>query len=346
MIKKGILLLNLGSPDAPTTAAVKRYLGEFLMDPFVVNLPRVLRWLLVKLIIVPFRSKKSAAAYQAIWPNPAQEAPLIQHTRALGESLLSTLENPQGYSLAIAMRYGQPSIEEALTQLINQQVEEIYLLPQYPHHADSTRTTSINAVAQTLRKLNAKPKLHTLPPFYRDPKYIAALVQDCQKYLPDNIDHLLFSFHGLPEQHIRNADPTGSHCLSENCCDTPSKAHAYCYRHQVYATAKLVAQALGIDNYSVSFQSRLGRQQWLTPYTDQVLKDLPEDKHHPCKNIAVICPAFTVDNLETLEEIDIRGREIFTKAGGLQFTMIPCLNQNAEYVKFLAEWCAAQSPLL
>ncbi len=343
--KTGILVLNLGSPDAPTVPAVRKYLREFLMDPFVINLPYVLRWVLVNVLIVPFRSKSSAEAYRAIWLNDSDPAPLIKYSKELVKAFTLMLDQRQhlknDFRVALAFRYGNPSLASALKELLSEGVEEILLLPQYPHHADSTRTTSIEKVKSELASLGVSPNLGVLPAFYKDPAYIAALVQTCRDNVPENTDHLLFSFHGLPEQHILDAGKPYNHCLKENCCQTPSPAHATCYRHQVYTTAKLVAESLGIESYSVCFQSRLGRQQWLRPYTDHVLQSLPKSAGElpPSKNIAVICPAFTADNLETLEEIDIRGRQLFMQAGGKSFTLVPCLNDNPTFVKLLVDWC-------
>jgi len=305
------------------------------MDPYVINMPQILRWILVNVLIVPTRAKASTAAYRSIWPDASEPAPLIRHSQALAKALEDTLNDSESFSVALAFRYGKPDIRRALKQFESESVEEILVLPQYPHHADSTRTTSIEKVKTELEKSNLTVPLRILEPFYREPAYIAALADVCREHMEEQTDHLLFSFHGLPEQHILDADPQQNHCLKNDCCETPSLAHNTCYRHQVYTTAKLVAQSLNIQNFSVSFQSRLGRQQWLRPYTDQVLHELPKT----CKNIAVICPAFTADNLETLEEMDMRGRETFLRAGGVNFTLIPCLNQNPLYVQYLANWC-------
>ena len=230
---------------------------------------------------------------------------------------------------ALAMRYGTPSVRDAITALLGHGVRHIIMVPLYPQHADSTRTTSIEAVR---RCLPTNVSLTVVPPFYAQPDYLDAQAAAIRENLPEPCDHLLFSYHGLPERHITKADPTGAHCLAlENCCQVPSKAHATCYRHQVYRTSDLLAHRLGLtdEKYSVSFQSRLGRLPWLTPYTDQVLEALPEQG---VKHLAVACPAFVADNLETLEEIGMAGRETFLAAGGKSFSLIPCLNDRPDWI--------------
>ena len=343
--KRGILLVNLGSPDAPTVPAVRRYLNEFLMDPEVIDLPWPVRRLLVSCFILPTRPKASAEAYNSIWRKGDQPgSPLLHHSKAFTRALRETLAQPTGTAeepampVALAMRYGQPNIASGMAEL--QECDEVFLITAYPHHADSTRTTTI---AATREVLGAHQQLTVMPPFYESPDYISALASSIRATLPDNFDHLLFSYHGLPERHLTKADPTNSHCLqAPNCCEATTEdaktAHATCYRHQVYATTAAVCEALGIkgDKRSVSFQSRLGRTPWLTPYTDKVLEDLPGKG---IKHLAVVCPAFVADNLETLEEMGIQGRETFLGAGGESFTLVPCMNEHPEWVAVVAGWC-------
>ena len=339
--KRGILLVNLGSPEAPTVPAVRRYLNEFLMDPEVIDLPWPVRRLLVSCFILPTRPKASAEAYNSIWRKGEQPgSPLLHHSEAFASALRQSLteSGEPAMPVALAMRYGQPDIAQGMTELQN--CDEVFLIAAYPHHADSTRTTTINAAQKAL---GAHQQLTVMPPFYESPDYIGALASSIRQTLPDGFDHLLFSYHGLPERHLTKADPTNAHCLqTPNCCeattDTAQAAHATCYRHQVYATTQAVCDVLGIkgNKRSVSFQSRLGRTPWLTPYTDKVLAELPGKG---VKHLAVVCPAFVADNLETLEEMGIQGRETFLNAGGESFTLVPCMNAHPEWVGAVAGWC-------
>ena len=338
--RRGVLLLNLGSPRTPDKTDVKRYLTEFLMDPYVIDSPWLIRKILVSGLIVPFRANNTSHAYQTIWRTDEPGSPLLWHSHMLKTALKEQVPFP----VELAMRYGSPSISSGLTSLLEQNITEVLLLPLYPHHATSTRTTSIKAVQQQLNQIDSSVQCRVIPPFYNDSSYINALAAQCRPALSDALDLLLFSYHGLPERQITRADPTGQHCLQQpDCCERPSIAHATCYRHQVFETSRLVAGALGLEpeHYQISFQSRLGRLPWLTPNTEDVLHQLPEQG---IKRIAVTCPAFVADNLETLEEIDIRGRETFMQAGGESFTLLPCLNSSQSFVKALADWCLEPPP--
>lgn len=323
----GYLLINLGTPRSPAVRDVRRYLGEFLMDGYVLDAPWPVRRLIVSAFILPFRPKKSAAAYASIWTE--EGSPLLLYSNALAQQLARRLASP----VALGMRYGEPSIAAAVDELVRQQVDHIVITPMYPQHADSTVTTSIEAARNAIP---ANVTNTVVAPFYAAPEHIDALCRRIGEHLPSDFDHLLFSYHGLPERHVTRADPTAGHCLqSPDCCETPSAAHATCYRHQVFATSKLVAEALELpaDRCSISFQSRLGRLPWLAPYTDQVLAELPA---RGIRRLAVVCPAFLADNLETLEEIGIQGRRTFLEAGGEELTLIPCLNDDAQWVRGFA----------
>ena len=332
-MSSAVLLVNLGTPRSPSVRDVRRYLNEFLMDPHVLNLPWLARRLIVSGFILPFRPRRSAAAYASIWTKDgaAEGSPLLRHTEALGAALGERLKAP----CAVAMRYGEPSIAKAVQRLAASGCTEMLLVPLFPQHADSTRTTAIEAVR---RHLPAHMKLRVLPPFYDHEDYINCQADLIERHLPPGWDHLLLSYHGLPERHITQADPTGAHCLANpNCCERASVAHATCYRHQCYATARGLTAQLDLDaeRVTVSFQSRLGRLPWLTPYTDQVLAELPG---RGVRRLAVYCPSFVADNLETLEEIGIQGRDIFQQAGGESLTLIPCLNASPDWVKVLTRW--------
>ena len=374
-MSRAVLLVNLGTPSSPAAADVRRYLNEFLMDPYVLAVPWPVRRLIVSGFILPFRPKRSAAAYASIWTDAG--SPLLRHTQRLGEAV----GERSGLPCLVAMRYGEPSIAAALQRLQETGCTELLLVPLFPQHADSTRTTAIEAVR---KRLPDGVELQVLPPFYGREGYVDCQVRLLERHLPPQWDHLLLSYHGLPEQHVTKADPTGAHCLaSADCCERASPAHATCYRHQCYETAKALARRLGVAvagvgeapaalrpdqqppaasaaaprgaaagtagpaaaiqaepglarrQVGVSFQSRLGRLPWLRPYTDQVLAELPAKG---VRRLAVYCPSFVADNLETLEEIGLQGRKTFLQAGGEALTLIPCLNAAPEWVDALASW--------
>ncbi|MEO6636752.1 MAG: ferrochelatase [Ginsengibacter sp.] len=326
--KKGILLMNLGSPDSTDVADVKKYLDQFLMDERVIDKSWLTRALLVKGIIVPFRAPKSAEAYKTIWTKDG--SPLVVLTRQLQAALQSKIDEP----VEIAMRYGNPSPEQAFDALLQRapNLEEVIALPLYPHYAMSSYETAVEYAREVHDKNKYAFKLSFIDPFYNEPHYIDALAGVFRPYIEKDYDQLLFSYHGVPGRHIRKSDTTGNHCLQvENCCEIASPAHAHCYRHQVFTTTRLVTEKLNIpkDKYSISFQSRLGKG-WLTPFTDIRLAEMPAEG---IKKLLIVCPAFVSDCLETLEEIAIRGKEIFMEAGGESFEMIPCLNTHPLWVK-------------
>jgi protoporphyrin/coproporphyrin ferrochelatase len=333
-VSQGVLLVNLGTPASTATGDVRRYLNQFLMDPYVLDLPWPMRRALVSGVILPFRPKRSAHAYSRIWDaaGPATGSPLLHYSRRLTDALAQQL----GVPCELGMRYGAPSLESAIARLEDQRVDELVLVPLYPQFADSTCSTTVKAVTGLI---GSRMKLHVLSPFYARQGYIDSLAATVRDHLPERWDHLLLSYHGLPERHITRADPTGQHCLkSADCCSVRSPAHVTCYRHQCFRTSELLAQGLGLEpsRYTVSFQSRLGRLPWLSPYTDQVLAALPGRN---VKHLVVACPAFVADNLETLEEIGMAGRETFLAAGGESFTLVPCLNERPDWVAAMADWC-------
>jgi len=333
MSKRAVLFANLGSPDSPGVPDVRRYLDQFLMDPYVIQLPWVLRRLIVSLFVLPTRPAKSAEAYQSIWTN--EGSPLV----VLSLQLLEQIKQQTDLPVAMAMRYGNPSIPGEIEKLAQiEGVEEILLVPMYPHYAQSTVLTAVQEAQDAIAMLGLKIRLKVLPPFYEDPDYITTLVESAQPWLQAPFDHVLFSYHGLPELHLIKTDPTGSHCLKvKDCCKLPSPAHATCYRHQVLRTTEAFVAASGLQEqqYSVAFQSRLGRAKWLEPSTEQVLKELAGKG---VKKLLVLCPAFVTDCLETLEEIQIRGNEVFQHAGGEHLTLVPCLNIHPRWVQTLGEW--------
>ena len=325
--------MNLGSPDSTSTRDVHTYLMEFLMDKRVIDYPWLFRKILVGGLIVPFRAAKSAEAYQTIWTK--EGSPLIVLTRQLQQALQQLVPEP----VEIAMRYGNPSMEEAYQRLLERmpQLEEVIAIPLYPHYAMASYETAVEYAQEIHRRKKYSFKLSFIRPFYNESHYLQALSEQIRPFLQQEYDHILFSYHGVPGRHIKKSDPTGNHCLmSADCCETPSPAHATCYRHQCFTTTNEIVKLLGIPpgKYSNSFQSRLGKG-WLEPFTDIRLAEMPGVG---IKKLLILCPAFVSDCLETLEEIAMRGKETFIEAGGQAYTMIPCLNVNPLWVQALAGW--------
>jgi len=331
--KRGIILMNLGSPGSTEVKDVKRYLNEFLMDERVIDVPYIFRYLLIKGFIVPFRSPKSAEAYKTIWTK--EGSPLIVLTKQLQYAVQKGFDEP----VEIAMRYGNPTPKYAYDKLLQQHpdLEEVILFPLYPHYAMSSFETAVEFMKEVHRQYRYSFRITTIKPYYNNPDYITALAESIKPYLQQEYDRVLFSYHGIPERHIRKSDTTGCHCLQVNdCCNMASPAHATCYRHQVFTTTKLVTEQLNIpkEKYSLSFQSRLGKG-WLQPFTDIRLEELPKEG---VKKLLILCPAFVSDCLETLEEIAERGKETFLLAGGELYTMIPCMNIHPLWVQAISKW--------
>ncbi len=333
MSKRAVLLVNLGSPDSPAVPDVRRYLREFLGDERVLDLPALGRWLLLEAIILPTRPKKSAHAYSSIWTK--EGSPLIVTSRKVQADLAARLG--PATPVYLAMRYGSPSIASVVGQLAADGVTEVLLFPQYPHYAMSSWETVVVRAMEEFARQAPQVRVTTVQPFYADPDYINALHAQAAPYLAQGYDHLLFSYHGLPVRHMRKADSSHAHCLTvADCCATCSPAHATCYRAQCFATTRAFAERARLDpaRHSVSFQSRLVGEPWLEPFTDKEFERLPKAG---VKNLLVMCPAFTADCLETLEEISQRGRESFLAAGGVKFEQIPCLNDHPAFIDFLAK---------
>lgn len=340
--KRAILLVNLGSPDTPQTADVRRYLNEFLMDSRVLDIPYLLRRLLVSGVILPKRPQQSAAAYQQIWW--PEGSPLVVISQRVQALLQQEVTEP----VFLAMRYGQPAIAKVLHQMqqAHPDLQELLLIPLYPHYAMSSFETAVDAVLQHLKVWPRKPSLNILAPFYDHERYIQALVENAQPYLAEPFDHFLFSYHGIPVRHVVKRDPSGEHCQKcEGCCDIPHMAHQTCYRAQVFATTQAFAKRAGLvpDQYSVSFQSRLGRTPWLQPFTDFELAEMPS---RGIRRLVVMCPSFVSDCLETLEEMAIRGKDTFLAAGGDDYRLIPCLNTHPTWIDTLKHWCQDDSGAL
>ncbi len=343
MSNKAILLCNLGSPDHPDIPSVRRYLNQFLMDPSVIQLPWLLRRIIVSLFVLPKRPKASAEAYLQIWTDKG--SPLV----ALSEKLRSKVQKKVDRPVFMAMRYGNPSIESKILEIAkDNSIKEILFIPLYPHYAESTVETSIIEAKRVIEVHKLDLKLSIKAPFYNDASYIDALVNSATIHLFEglvgkdgqvNSPHLLFSYHGLPELHLTKIDPTQKHCLkTQDCCSIESQTHKTCYRHQVMETTRLFVEKTKLkkDQYSIGFQSRLGRAKWLEPSTESKLRELAE---RGIKNVVVLCPAFVTDCLETLEEIAIRGNEVFKNAGGQSLKLVPCLNSYPDWVNLVASWC-------
>ncbi|MRI32201.1 ferrochelatase [Endozoicomonas sp. OPT23] len=329
----GALLVNLGSPDSPSEDDVRRYLNEFLMDGNVIDLPWLLRRMIVSFFVLPKRPAQSAKAYQSVWTDKG--SPLLSISKDLYEQVNGLTDMP----VELAMRYGKPDMESALIKLASKPgIKEVVLFPLYPHYAMSTVKTVVERAEKIVSEHKLPITLKVHPVFYDADEYINALVESAGEHLGKEYDHLIFSYHGVPERHITKDDPTGNHCLkSGDCCQRTSVAHQTCYRHQVYRTTAAFVEKAGIpvDKYSVAFQSKLGRAKWLEPATSDMVQDLAKQG---VKKLLIICPAFVADCLETIEEIGMEAKEDFIKAGGESLELIPCLNDYPSWAKLVAKW--------
>ncbi|HEV2455107.1 MAG TPA: ferrochelatase [Verrucomicrobiae bacterium] len=334
-MSKAILLVNLGSPDSTAVGDVRKYLREFLMDGRVLDAPWPIRFCVVHFAILPSRPKESAHAYEKIWT--PEGSPLVVTSKHVQAKLKALLPVP----VELAMRYQNPSIDTALRKLKDAGVDDLLLVPLFPHYAMSSFETAVVRVKEVAARLAPQMKVSVQPPYFDRPDYLDALSASAEPYLRAGYDHLLFSFHGIPERHLKKSDPTGSHCLANgNCCEGASPVHATCYRAQCFKTVAAFVARAGVPagKYSVSFQSRLGKDPWLKPYTDYVLAELPA---RGIKKLLVMCPAFVSDCLETIEEIGLRGKETFMEAGGKEFTQIPCLNEHPQWISALEKMARA-----
>ncbi|MGZ6164001.1 MAG: ferrochelatase, partial [Myxococcaceae bacterium] len=300
---QGVLLINLGTPDAPETGPVRRYLREFLSDPRVLDISPVGRAALLYGVVLPFRPAKSAEAYRKIWMK--EGSPLLVHGQALAQRLQDALG--PGWAVELGMRYGNPPLRSAIERLRARGIRELTVVPLYPQYASSSTGSSLELVYRLVGEAWNVETLRVLPPFYDRPAFLDAFADVARPVLAEaRPDHVLFSFHGLPERQVKKSDLTGAHCLARaDCCDVQVPANRWCYRMQCFFTARAVAQRLALDpaRWTVTFQSRLGRTPWIKPYTDLVI---PELARGGAKRLAVFCPAFVADCLETLEEIGIR----------------------------------------
>lgn len=327
-MSKGVLLVNLGSPDSPSVPDVRRYLNEFLMDGRVIDVPWPIRRFVVGMILIK-RPAESGHAYEKIWTKDG--SPLVVTSKNVRAAIQQRVSVP----VELAMRYQNPSIEFAVKKLAEKGVDDVLLIPLFPHYAMSSYETAVVRVQEVAAQLAPKMKITVQPPYFDHPDFIGALVASAEPFLKKDYDHLLFSYHGIPERHLHKSDPTGCHCLKvENCCEVASPAHKVCYRAQCLATTREFVQLAGVpkEKYSVSFQSRLGKDPWLKPYTDYELPRLAQEGK---KKMLVICPAFVSDCLETIEEIGMRGCEEFKSGTGQEFTRIPCMNEHPRWIDAL-----------
>ena len=330
--QKGILLVNLGSPRSTSVPDVKEYLDEFLMDERVIDYRWFFRALLVKGIILNTRPAKSAEAYKTVWTD--EGSPLIVITQKLQKKLQKLVDVP----VEIGMRYAQPSIEAGIQKLVNQGVTEIVLFPLYPQYAMSTTETVIEKAEEVRKKSFPQVRINYIQPFYNRDIYIDCLAESIKEKLPENFDALQFSYHGVPERHIYKTDPTNT-CNLNDCCSRESNpSHQFCYRHQCFDVTNSVIKKLGLpkEKVMVTFQSRLGKDKWMEPYTDETLETVGKKG---VKNLAIVCPAFVADCLETLEEISVEGKHQFEHGGGENFHYIPCLNDEDRWVDVVKKLC-------
>ena len=326
-------MINLGSPDSTSVADVRKYLDEFLMDERVIGKSYWFRWFLVKVIILNTRPRRSAEAYKKIWWK--EGSPLI----VLSRRLFDKVKNILNFPVSLAMRYGSISINKGLKELQDIGVNEVIVLPLYPHYAMSSYETVVEKVKDEAKNNFPDFNLKFISPFYKEKNFINLLGKKIQKVINKvDYDHILFSYHGIPVSHLKISDPTNNHCYKVNdCCKIHSQAHEFCYKHQVLETTEAVVKKLKIDKnkYSNSFQSRLPNEPWLKPYTDSELVRLAKEGK---KNLIIVTPAFVTDCLETLEEIAMEGKEEFIDAGGENYHYVSCLNDSDDWAKLIAKW--------
>ena len=339
--RTGCLLINLGTPEAPTASAVRRYLREFLGDPRVLTLPAPLRWALLNLVILPTRPRRTAAAYRAVWT--PQGSPLMIHSLALREGVARALG--EDFRVELAMRYGKPSIASGLAALERAGVDRIIVLPLFPQYASSVTASAAAEVTRVLAQVGDYPPLEILGAFYDEPEFAGTWAALAGRALAEfRPDHVLFSFHGLPEDQLKASDRTRGHCLAKpDCCSAPAADLARCYRAQCFRTAEKLRLALAFprEKTSSAFQSRLGPTPWIQPFTD---KELPLLRERGVKRLAVFCPSFVADCLETLEEVGIRLREQWRELGGEELWLAPCLNGDPGFSAAVADWIRRRVP--
>jgi protoporphyrin/coproporphyrin ferrochelatase len=334
-MKTGILLINLGTPDSPSTSNVRTYLTEFLNDRRVIDINAIGRFLLVNGIIIPFRAPKSSKLYKEIWTDDG--SPIMIYSKGITEKVRNLLDKDK-YEVALAMRYRKPSIPEALEQMRKAMVSKIVVLPLYPQYASSSTGSTIEKVMDTIKSWEIIPEMHILNHFYDNEQIINGYVENAQQYNLKDYDHVLFSYHGLPErQIIKGSKHYGNDiCELGKCCDTINLRNQFCYRANCAQTTRSIVEKLGIDKaqYTMTFQSRLGKTPWVKPYTDKVLESLAKQGK---KKILVFSPAFVADCLETINEISVEYQEMFKEWGGEKLQLVESLNTSDGFAKAIVE---------
>jgi len=333
MGKKGVLLVNLGTPDSPEVKDVRKYLDQFLMDERVIDINAFKRTLLVKSIIVPFRSPKTSKLYKEIWDENG--SPLLYYSKIQAALVQEKLGDE--YHVELAMRYQNPSIQSALDKMKAALVESIKVIPLFPQYASASTGSVLQSVMEIVSKWTTIPAVSFVNSFHDNELMLEVFAENARKYQPETYDHVLFSFHGLPERQLLKCDHTGSYCLKkDNCCDTLNDTNKFCYSAQGHDTARLLAEKLNVskENYTVCFQSRLGKEPWVQPYTTDVLKKLAAEGK---KRLLVFSPAFVADCLETLYEITVEYHEEFKALGGEHVQLVESLNDNPKFIDALVE---------
>ncbi|TWR25060.1 ferrochelatase [Mucilaginibacter achroorhodeus] len=332
MAKKGVLLVNLGTPDSPSTADVRKYLDEFLMDPRVIDVNPVLRTFLVKTIIVPFRAPKSAKLYQAIWDKETG-SPLLHYSLLQQKMLQERLGD--NYVVELAMRYQSPSIDSALARLKEALIGDILVIPLFPQYASASTGSVHEKVMRIVKDWQTVPQITFINSFHNDDLMIETFADNARRHNPDNYDHILFSFHGLPQRQLKKCDHTGSYCLQKaGCCDTLNDTNKLCYSAQSHDTARLIAEKMNLpkEKYTVCFQSRLGSDPWVQPYTSEVVEHLAKEGK---KRLLVFCPAFVSDCLETVFEVTHEYGDEFKALGGEHVQLVESLNAEPKWIDAL-----------
>lgn len=330
----GVLLIQLGTPDSTEVSDVRTYLREFLSDPRVLDIPAPARTLLLNAVILPFRPRRSAEAYEKIWTD--QGSPLTIHTEALAERVQEALGD--GYRVAFGMRYRNPTLGSAVDELVAADCDRIIVLPLFPQYSSAATGSAVEEILRVVGKRWNVPEISTIGDFHDGPGFIGAVAEVARPHLDGfEADHVMFSYHGLPEKQVEKSDPTGEWCLkSSDCCDRAVAANRFCYRAQCFATTRALAGELDLaeGSYTTTFQSRLAGQKWIEPYTDVEVQGLYDSG---VRRLAVLTPSFTADCLETLEEIGIRLKEQWEGIGGDELLLVPCVNAESPWVSAVAD---------
>jgi ferrochelatase len=332
MRKKGVLILNLGTPDSPSVKDVRVYLREFLNDPRVIDIGRIAQLLLVNLIIVPFRAPKSAKEYKKLFKIGEGKSPLLTYGRNLTSKLKSLSSSK--FDVELAMRYGNPSMEKVLGEMKLKNYDEIYIFPLYPQYASASTGSTVEKAFNIINKWWVIPEVNVIGQFYDNTYFLECIINRAKKFNFSEFDHIIFSYHGIPERHVDKVYLDGKPCSDHSCENEINNENTNCYKATCYATTRLLVKALSLNDgdYSTCFQSRLGRDPWLTPYTDHVIEKLGKDGK---KKVLVFSPAFVADCLETTIEIGEEYLELFKEHGGEELHLVPSLNDDDDWAEGL-----------